>query len=226
MVSHNDGTQWLSTCKTDFTSCISPLPSSFGNASDDSEVETVVDSDSGKSDVKFAENAILLNDQFFNALQDVFKKQDSTDSLFDVVFMVENKEIYAHMLILRLCGATKLIKYIEENASDKNIGKIDMNIVNGNQLTFDDLYIFTKSLYFNNVENDLTPSNVMLLYNLGKNFGIQNLIQDCQKYLNGQKWENDALILLEKANNFLDIEIISRCLKIISKNTNMFLFSH
>uniref|UniRef100_A0A914P8W0 BTB domain-containing protein n=1 Tax=Panagrolaimus davidi TaxID=227884 RepID=A0A914P8W0_9BILA len=169
MVSHNDGIQWLSTCKTDFASCnISPLPSSFGNASDDSEVETVVDSDSEESNLKFVENSLSLRDQFFNALQNVFKKQDSTDHLFDVIFMVENKEIYAHMLILRLCGATKLIKYIEENASDKNNKKVDMNIVDGNQLTFDDLYIFTKSLYFNNVENDLTATNVMLLSNLGK----------------------------------------------------------
>uniref|UniRef100_A0A914QIW6 BTB domain-containing protein n=1 Tax=Panagrolaimus davidi TaxID=227884 RepID=A0A914QIW6_9BILA len=159
-VSLGEGTQWLSMNNADFAISNSPLPSSFGSASDVSEVETIIDSDSEATNKNFADNSIPLKDQFFNALQDVFKKQDPTDSLFDIIFMVENKEIYAHMLILRLCGATKLIKYIEENASDKNNRKADMNIVDGNQLTFDDLYIFTKSLYFNNVENNLTPSNV------------------------------------------------------------------
>uniref|UniRef100_A0A914QI21 BTB domain-containing protein n=1 Tax=Panagrolaimus davidi TaxID=227884 RepID=A0A914QI21_9BILA len=168
MVSHNDGTQWLSTCKTDFASCNSPLPSSFGNASDDSEVETIIDSDSEETDVKFAENSIPLRDQFFNALQDVFKKQNPTDSLFDIIFVVENKEIYAHMLILRLSGATKLLQYISKNRIGETVKKIDMNVLQGIKLTFEDLYIFTKSLYFNNVENDLTATNVMLLYNLGK----------------------------------------------------------
>uniref|UniRef100_A0A914QNH7 BTB domain-containing protein n=1 Tax=Panagrolaimus davidi TaxID=227884 RepID=A0A914QNH7_9BILA len=193
MVSHNDGTQWLSMYKTDFASCnISPLSSSFGNASDDSEVETVVDSDCEERDVKFADNSITLRDQFFNALQDVFKKQDLNDPLFDIIFMVENKEIYAHMLILRLTGATKLIKYIEENASDKNNRKIDMNIVNGNQLTFDDLYIFVKSIYFNNVENNLTPSNVMLLSNL--EIKHATLIQ----LLNQRIFKTDAKTLFDK----------------------------
>uniref|UniRef100_A0A914R2L8 BTB domain-containing protein n=1 Tax=Panagrolaimus davidi TaxID=227884 RepID=A0A914R2L8_9BILA len=159
-VSLGEESRWLSMNKADFTIPNSPLPSSFGSASDVSEVETVVDSDSEGANKNVAENSLSLRDQFFNALQDVFKKQNPTDSLFDIIFMVENKEIYAHMLILRLCGATKLIKYIEENVLDKNNKKVDMNIVDGNQLTFDDLYIFVKSIYFNNVENDLTPSNV------------------------------------------------------------------
>uniref|UniRef100_A0A914QYD0 BTB domain-containing protein n=1 Tax=Panagrolaimus davidi TaxID=227884 RepID=A0A914QYD0_9BILA len=167
-VSLGEETRWLSTNNADFAISNSPLPSSFGSASDVSEVETIIDSDSEATNKNVVKNSIPLRDQFFNALQDVFKKQDSTDQLFDIIFMVENKEIYAHMLILRLCGATKLIKYIEENALDKNNRKIEMNIVDGNQLTFDDLYIFVKSLYFNNVENNLTPSNVMLLSNLGK----------------------------------------------------------
>uniref|UniRef100_A0A914Q5D0 BTB domain-containing protein n=1 Tax=Panagrolaimus davidi TaxID=227884 RepID=A0A914Q5D0_9BILA len=190
MISQNDGTQWLSMDNTDFVSCISPLPPCF--VSDDSEVETVVDSDSEESDVKFADNSISLRDQFFNALQDVFKKQDPTDQLFDIVFMVKNKEIYAHMLILRLCGATKLIKYIEENGTGDTVKKIDMNFVDGNQLTFDDLYIFTKSLYFNNVENDLTPSNVMLLSNL--EIKHATLVQ----LLNQRIFKADAKTLFDK----------------------------
>uniref|UniRef100_A0AC34F445 BTB domain-containing protein n=1 Tax=Panagrolaimus sp. ES5 TaxID=591445 RepID=A0AC34F445_9BILA len=216
-----EGTRWISTDNTDFGGSNSPLPSSFGSASDISEAGTVVDSDSGENNY----SSVTLRELFFDALQDIFKKQDPKNPLFDNIFLVENKEIYTHMLILHLCGAKKLIKYIEKNGSGDRVKKIDMNNIEGNHLTYDEMYIFTKSLYFNNVENDLTATNVMQLLSLGKTFGVKSLVNDCTIYLNSKKWEDDALVLLEKANSFLDVEIIQKCLEIISKTTEKYLFS-
>uniref|UniRef100_A0A914ZCU5 BTB domain-containing protein n=1 Tax=Panagrolaimus superbus TaxID=310955 RepID=A0A914ZCU5_9BILA len=170
-----------------------------------------VESDDEKKEI--VKNSVTLREQFFESLQDIFKRQDPKDPLFDIVFLVEKKEIYAHMLIFRLNGAKKLLQYIEKNGT--NVKKVDMNVIDGKEVTHNGLYIFIKCLYFNNVENDLTPTNVMLLLCLAKFFGIQNLIEVCQIYLNGQKWKNGALILLEKAIEFLNAEIVSRCLNVI-----------
>lgn len=71
------------------------------------------------------------------------------------------------MLILYLRGATRLLDYVKLNGTGETIRSVDMNIGNENPVTYEELLIFTKSLYFNNVGADLTPINVMSILSLG-----------------------------------------------------------
>uniref|UniRef100_A0A914PDK1 BTB domain-containing protein n=1 Tax=Panagrolaimus davidi TaxID=227884 RepID=A0A914PDK1_9BILA len=137
-------------------------------------------------------SAEMGNDQYR-----IFKGQQFVEGLFDVIFNVEGKKIYAHKCILGTASTTFQSMFSDRWNPDKNV----IRTINIHEYSYEIFYEFLRYFY-SGTDIILNDENVFKYAELAEFYNVVHLQKDCFTYLRLAKYH--AAHFIDFAEHYFD----------------------
>uniref|UniRef100_A0AC35F558 BTB domain-containing protein n=1 Tax=Panagrolaimus sp. PS1159 TaxID=55785 RepID=A0AC35F558_9BILA len=137
-------------------------------------------------------SAQMGNDQY-----QIFKAQQFVDGLFDVIFNVAGKKVYAHRLILGSASTTFQSMFSDRWNPDKKV----IHTINIHEYSYEIFYGFVRYLY-TGTDITLNDENLFKYAELAEYYNVVPLQEYCFTYL--RLAEYDAAHFVDFAEHFFD----------------------